>query len=71
MQPPADGDSEFFYMHELDVPLLNRVFERKTPPAILSGHTDGQPQVVLHEPPAGLTVAGSGPRSQGLPPPSG
>jgi hypothetical protein len=57
MQPPADGDSEFFCMHEPDVPLLDKVLERKTPPTILPGHSDGQPQVVLEEPPAGLTVA--------------
>jgi hypothetical protein len=64
MQPPADGDSELFCMHEPDVPLLNKVFERKTPSAILPGHADGQPQVVLHEPPAGLTVAGLGPAAK-------
>jgi hypothetical protein len=57
MQPPADGDSELFCMHEPDVPLLNKVFERKTPPAILPGHADGQPQ-------AGLTVAGLGPAAK-------
>jgi hypothetical protein len=57
MQPPADGDSEFFCMHEPDVPLLDKVLERKTPPTILPGHSDGQPQVVLEELPAGLTVA--------------
>jgi hypothetical protein len=61
MQPPADGNSEFFCMHEPDVPLLNRVLERKAPPTILPGHSDGQPQVVLEELPAGLTVAGLGP----------
>jgi hypothetical protein len=60
MQPPADGDSEFFCMHEPDVPLLNRDFERNTWPAILSGDGDGQLQVLLDEPTAGLTVAGSG-----------
>jgi hypothetical protein len=58
MQPPADGDSELFCMHEPDVPLLNKVFERKTPPAILPGHADGQLQ-------AGLTVAGLGPAAKG------
>ena len=42
MQPPADGNSEFFCMHEPDVPLLNKDFERNTWPAIFSGHTDGQ-----------------------------
>jgi hypothetical protein len=44
-------------MHEPDVPLLDKVLEGKTPPTILPGHSDGQPQVVLEEPPAGLTVA--------------
>jgi hypothetical protein len=58
MQPPADGDSELFCMHEPNVPLLNKVFERRTPPAILPGHADGQPQ-------AGLTVAGLGPAAKG------
>jgi hypothetical protein len=51
-------------MHEPDVPLLDKVLERKTPPTILPGHSDGQPQVLLEEPPAGLTVAGWGPAAK-------
>jgi hypothetical protein len=58
MQPPADGNSEFFCMHEPDVPLLNKDFERNTWPAIFSGHTDGQFSTSRRR---GLTVAGSAP----------
>jgi hypothetical protein len=64
MQPPADGNSEIFCMREPDVPLLNKVLERKTPPAIHPGRSDGQPQVVLEELPAGLTVARSAPAAK-------
>ena len=58
MQPPADVHSRFFScVHEPYVPLLDKVLERETPPAMLPGHSYGQPQVVLEELPAGLTVA--------------
>src|SRR5215216_877681 len=64
MQLPAAGLSGVFCFHEHDVPFLDKVLEANTPPAILSGHKDGQPQVLLHKPPAGLTVAGSSPAAE-------
>src|ERR687890_819362 len=58
------GVELLYRLHQSDVALLDQVLQGKALPTVLPGHGDGQPQVLLHEPPAGLSVARSDPAAE-------
>src|ERR687897_2620493 len=64
-EPPAPVGVELLHgLHQADVALLDEVLEGQSHPAVLLGHANHEPQVLLDEPLPGPHVAGLGPHGE-------